>query len=126
MAPPDSSEDEDADHAYVYCASCGAKAATSWSFCRSCQSSLDDARPPEDGSEKIGVEDALDMEEHGCPKCGHKEADVDAIATTGTGLTKLFDLQNRRFQAISCANCGYTEFYRGHDADVIVDLFFGG
>jgi predicted nucleic-acid-binding Zn-ribbon protein len=45
------------------------------------------------------------------------------IATTGTGLTRLFDVQSNRFSAVSCTNCGYTEFYRGSDAEVIVDLF---
>ena len=126
MAPPGSSEDENADHAYVHCASCGARAASSWSFCRSCRSTLDDARPPKDGVKQIGAGEALDMEDYGCPKCGHEAAETDEVATTGTGLTKLFDLQNRRFQAVSCTNCGYTEFYRGHDADLVLDLFFGG
>lgn len=126
MTPPDSSENEETDSAYVYCASCGSKAATSWSFCRSCQSSLDDARPPDDGLENLGADDALDMEEQGCPKCGNEDAKVDEISTTGTGLTKLFDLQNRRFQAVTCVNCGYTEFYRGQDSDIIIDLFLGG
>lgn len=120
------SEDGETDHAFVYCASCGSKAASSWSYCRSCQSSLDDARPPKDGLEKIGADDTLDMEEAGCPKCGHEEAEVDEVATTGIGLSKLFDVQNRRFQVVTCTNCGYTEFYRGHDGDVIVDLFLGG
>lgn len=123
MSPPDSSE---TDPDFVYCASCGSKAASSWSYCRSCQSSLDDARPPEDGLEKVGAEDSLDMGETGCPKCGHEDAEVDEVATTGMGLTRLFDVQNRRFQVVTCANCGYTEFYRGHDADVIIDLFLGG
>lgn len=126
MSPPDPSEDEQTDPDFVYCASCGSKAASSWSYCRSCQSSLDDARPPEDGLARVGAEDSLDMEETGCPKCGHEDAEVDEVATTGMGLTRLFDVQNRRFQVVTCANCGYTEFYRGHDADVIVDLFLGG
>lgn len=138
MAPPgtsdhkddeddeDDEDDDDTDYAYVQCASCGSKAATSWSFCRSCQSSLDDARPPEDGVETLGADDALDMADQGCPKCGHEDADIDEVATTGTGLTKLFDLQNRRFRAVTCTNCGYTEFYRGQDADIIIDLFLGG
>jgi predicted nucleic-acid-binding Zn-ribbon protein len=66
------------------------------------------------------------MEAAGCPKCGHDETSVDDVATTGMGLTRLFDVQNRRFKAVTCTNCGYTEFYRGHDADVVVDLFLGG
>jgi hypothetical protein len=126
MTSPDPPDDEAADHAFVYCASCGSKAATSWSYCRSCQSSLDDARPPESGLDRLGVDDALDMGESGCPKCGHDEVDVDEVATTGTGLTRLFDVQNRQFQAVTCTNCGYTEFYRSRDGDVIVDLFLGG
>jgi predicted nucleic-acid-binding Zn-ribbon protein len=126
MAPPDTPDDDETEYPFVRCASCGAKAAPSWSYCRSCQSSLDDARPPKDGLEKVGADDTLDMEEAGCPKCGHEEATVDEVATTGMGLTRLFDLQNRRFQVVTCTNCGYTEFYRGHDADVIVDLFLGG
>lgn len=126
MPPGDSPDDEDGDYAFVYCAACGSKAATSWSYCRSCQSSLEDAHPPEDGLEQVGADEVLDMEEAGCPKCGHEETDVDEVATTGMGLTRLLDVQNRRFHAVSCENCGYTEFYRGRDADVIVDLFLGG
>jgi len=126
MTETDSSEADQTDGAFVVCGSCGARAASSWSFCRSCQSSLEDALPPDDGLEKYGIDDAFEMEEKGCPKCGHKEADVDQVATTGVGLTKLFDLQNRQFYAVSCANCGYTEFYRSRDGDVVVDLFLGG
>lgn len=54
-------EDAETDSEFVICASCGPKAATSWSFCRSCQSSLEDARPPEEGLEKLGAEAALDI-----------------------------------------------------------------
>lgn len=99
-------EDAETDPEFVICASCDSKAATSWSFCRSCQSSLEDARPPEEGLEKLGAEAALDMEETGCPKCGQEDAEVDEIAATGTGLTKLFDVQNRRFRVVTCTNCG--------------------
>lgn len=126
MGPPDTAEDDYDEFAYVYCASCGSKAATSWAFCRSCQSSLEDAQPPEQGAAKVGAADALDMEDRGCPKCGHDAAEIDRIATTGAGLTKFFDIQNRRFKAVICKNCGYTEFYAGQDGDVIIDLFLGG
>jgi hypothetical protein len=125
MPSADSPDDEEADYAFVYCSSCGSKAAASWSYCRSCQSSLDDARPP-DKSERLGADDRLDMQESGCPKCGHEDTDVDTVATTGAGLTRFFDLQNRQFQAVSCTNCGYTELYRSRDADLVVDLFLGG
>lgn len=29
--------------------------------------------------------------QRGCIKCGHTEAEISEIATTGTGLSKLFD-----------------------------------
>lgn len=118
-----SAEAEEPD--FVVCASCGAKAKTAWSFCRSCQSSLDDAQPPEAADFGIDTSDAPDLGETGCPKCGHEDAEVDEIATTGTGFSRLFDVQNRRFSVVTCRNCGYTEFYRGPEADVILDLFFG-
>lgn len=123
MTPSNGSADEAPDHAFVSCPSCGSKAAASWSFCRSCQSSLDDARPVERGPR--GMDGALDIGETGCPKCGHEEAEVDEIATTGSGLSRLFDVQTRRFRVVTCSNCGYSEFYRGGDADVLVDLFLG-
>jgi hypothetical protein len=48
-----------------------------------------------------------------CQKCGGKKAEFDEIRTTGSGFTKYFNIQNRRFTAVSCANCGYTELYKG-------------
>jgi predicted nucleic-acid-binding Zn-ribbon protein len=62
----------------------------------------------------------------GCEKCGHDEATVDKIATSGGGLSKLFDIQNRGFQTVSCTNCGYTELYKS-DAGTsnLVDVFLG-
>ena len=47
-----------------------------------------------------------------CPKCGGKKAEVDHIRTTGAGFTRLFNIQNRRFQAVICTQCGYTELWR--------------
>ena len=47
-----------------------------------------------------------------CPKCGGKKAEIDNIRTTGAGFTRYFNIQNRRFIAVSCTHCGYTELYR--------------
>jgi hypothetical protein len=49
---------------------------------------------------------------YACPKCGNKKAEVDNIRTTGKGFTRYFNIQNRRFIAVSCSKCGYTEFYK--------------
>lgn len=48
-----------------------------------------------------------------CPKCNGRQAEIDEIRTTGSGFTKYFNIQNRRFTAVSCSACGYTELYKG-------------
>lgn len=60
-----------------------------------------------------------------CPKCNHDEFETDTIRTTGDGLSRIFDVQNRKFTALSCSRCTYTEFYRGSTKklDNILDLF---
>ncbi|ELZ91959.1 hypothetical protein C440_16644 [Haloferax mucosum ATCC BAA-1512] len=50
---------------------------------------------------------------------------MDSIATSGTGLSKIFDVQNRKFTVVSCTSCGYSELYRGQSGGNLVDLFFG-
>ncbi|EJN60405.1 zinc ribbon domain-containing protein [Halogranum rubrum] len=64
-------------------------------------------------------------DERGCPKCGHTETEVDSIATTGGGLSKMFDIQNRKFTVVSCTNCGYSELYRGRSTNDVIDIFLG-
>jgi predicted nucleic-acid-binding Zn-ribbon protein len=74
--------------------------------------------PPTDD---LGHEDSED----GCPKCGGSETEIDEIATSGTGLSKMFDVQNRSFKVVTCANCGYSELYKGTSSGNMVDLFLG-
>jgi uncharacterized protein len=68
------------------------------------------------------------MNEKGCIKCGSRDAGQKEVAMTGTGLSKMFDIQHNRFAVVYCRNCGYSEFYN-KDASVgsnILDFFFGG
>lgn len=68
------------------------------------------------------------MKEHkGCMKCGSTEASQKEVAMTGTGLSKMFDLQHNQFVVVSCNNCGYSEFYnkKSSTGSNILDLFFG-
>ena len=67
----------------------------------------------------------LGDDSRGCPKRGHTETETDAIATTGRGLSKFFDIQNRRFSVVSCTKCDYSELYRGDPSGNIVDVFLG-
>ena len=66
-------------------------------------------------------------DERGCPKCGHTETELDDIATSGTGLSKMFDIQTNSFTVVSCTNCGYSELYRDTTAGTsdVVDIFLG-
>lgn len=46
-----------------------------------------------------------------CAKCKHHGGEARRIATTGTGLSKLLDIQHNQYIVVSCGNCGYTEMY---------------
>lgn len=54
---------------------------------------------------------------HKCPKCSFIGADVQELAMTGTGLSRLFDIQHNEYLSISCKQCGYTEIYNLHILD---------
>ncbi len=60
-----------------------------------------------------------------CPKCGNTQAEVDEIRTTGGRFSKIFDVQNKKFMAISCTRCRYTEFYKGTTSTLgnLLDFF---
>ena len=47
-----------------------------------------------------------------CPKCGCTKYEADQIQATGSNLAKFFDIQNKKFITVSCAQCGYTELYK--------------
>lgn len=47
-----------------------------------------------------------------CAKCGNTTCEVMPVSTTGGGIARFFDFQNRRFSAIVCDRCKYTELYR--------------
>ncbi|WP_349676581.1 zinc ribbon domain-containing protein [Roseivirga sp. UBA1976] len=41
---------------------------------------------------------------------------------TGSRLSRFFDIQNRKFAAINCTRCGYTEFYKMNKAGTLSNL----
>lgn len=47
-----------------------------------------------------------------CPKCGNRTYSVGEIRTTGSYLSKVFDVQHKKFSHITCEQCKYTEFYQ--------------
>lgn len=62
-----------------------------------------------------------------CPKCGNKHFEADTITTSG-GVSKFFDVQNKKFTAVTCSRCKYTEFYKAETSmlENIFDLFSQG
>jgi uncharacterized protein len=62
-----------------------------------------------------------------CPKCSNKSFKSDEIRVTGSGFSRFFDVQNRKYIAISCENCGYTEFYNKKTSGIssMLDFLIG-
>ncbi len=62
-----------------------------------------------------------------CSKCQHTEFETQEIRTTGK-YSRFFDIQNKKFTAVSCTQCGFTEIYRGDSSMLgnIFDLFASG
>jgi|Deesub1362A_J573_1020465.scaffolds.fasta_scaffold01992_8 hypothetical protein len=68
-----------------------------------------------------------------CPKCRRIGGTVKKLAMTGTGLSKIFDIQMNKYLFVSCNSWGYTEVYNqsiiegkeGMSASDILDLLFG-
>ena len=56
-----------------------------------------------------------------CSKCNHRECETDEIRVSG-GLSRFFDVQNKRFTAVICIQCRYTEFYK-QDSGALGNIF---
>ncbi len=59
---------------------------------------------------------------YSCPKCGNKEYETDEFRATGGFLSKVFDVQNKKFTTVSCTKCTYTEIYRA-DSSMLGNIF---
>jgi predicted nucleic-acid-binding Zn-ribbon protein len=46
-----------------------------------------------------------------CPKCNHQGAHVEKLSMSGTGISRLFEVQPYRYAFAACKNCGFTEIY---------------
>ena len=47
-------------------------------------------------------------EEFTCNHCHGHGAHVERLSMSGTGLSRLFEVQPYRYAFVSCKNCGYT------------------
>jgi predicted nucleic-acid-binding Zn-ribbon protein len=55
--------------------------------------------------------DELLAQEFVCARCKQKGAHVERLAMSGTGLSRLLEIQPYHYAFVSCTNCGYTEVY---------------
>lgn len=46
-----------------------------------------------------------------CPRCDHQGAHVERLSMSGTGISRLLEIQQYRYAFASCNNCGYTEVF---------------
>ena len=61
---------------------------------------------------------------YSCAKCANPTYTAEEVRTAGK-YSRFFDVQNKKFTAVTCDNCGYTDFYRadGGRAGNILDFF---
>ena len=48
-----------------------------------------------------------------CLKCESTEYSEDTVTMTGKTWSRFMNIQNRKFLAVTCSKCNYTEFYKG-------------
>ena len=60
-----------------------------------------------------------------CPKCSNQDYEVGQMRATGGTLSKIFDVQSKKFTSITCTRCSYTEFFKARTSALsnIFDLF---
>jgi predicted nucleic-acid-binding Zn-ribbon protein len=51
------------------------------------------------------------LEGFSCPKCQGREASVERLAMSGTGVSRILNFEPHEYAFVSCADCGYTEVY---------------
>jgi len=63
-----------------------------------------------------------------CPKCHHDAFETSEFRATGGFLTKVFDIQSKRFTTVICRRCRYTELYQADQSTLgnIFDFFTRG
>ena len=67
--------------------------------------------------------DSSNQHGYSCGKCDSTNFEEGKISTTGSGLSKFFNMQNNRFVTISCTKCGYTELFKGEKSGILANIF---
>lgn len=65
-----------------------------------------------------------------CARCDSKGGTAQQLAMSGTGISRLLEIQPYRYAFVSCNNCGYTEIFnldilnRRDDLGNFLDVLF--
>ena len=57
-----------------------------------------------------------------CAKCENTTYETSEFRATGGFLTKIFDIQSKRFTTVTCTRCKYTEIYKT-DSSMLGNVF---
>ncbi|WP_139998999.1 zinc ribbon domain-containing protein [Paenibacillus paridis] len=107
----------------IECPWCSNEVVLEQQVCPVCQHEVltEHLNPPFEGDESLSVEtafekDVLDLEtklmnEFQCSKCGHEECEINEVAMTGAGLSKVLNLQYHHYLFRSCMYCGAVDIY---------------
>lgn len=57
-----------------------------------------------------------------CTKCQNTTYEISEFRATGGFLTKVFDIQSKRFTTVTCTRCKYTEIYKT-DSSMLGNVF---
>ena len=62
-----------------------------------------------------------------CVKCGNVDYEVLDVSTSSGMLSRMFNFQNRRFSAVICRRCKYTELYKTESGKLrhVIDIVAG-
>jgi predicted nucleic-acid-binding Zn-ribbon protein len=71
---------------------------------------LEDEETEEERDLSDRVEDII-ASRFRCTKCGGRSSSIQEVAMTGTGLSKLLDIQHHHYLFVSCTDCGFVEIY---------------
>ncbi|MBN1780992.1 zinc ribbon domain-containing protein [bacterium] len=64
----------------------------------------------------------MEQSNYRCVKCGNTQYETGEFRATGGFLSKVFDVQNKKFSTVTCTRCQYTEIYR-RDSSTLGNIF---
>ncbi|MGG2993895.1 zinc ribbon domain-containing protein [Paenibacillus macerans] len=129
----------------IQCPWCGERVVLIGDVCPECKHEVlpEHLEGRENAADKTPVDAGGDMEyfdletvlenRFKCVKCGSREGSVKEVTMSGTGISKIMDIDYNHYLFVSCLNCGYVEIYdpdvlSGHTSgkfSTILDLLFG-